>query len=223
MLSIQYPLKYKDIFAPHNDFDVWDMSLEPPRAEFENCSKPLWLDYSNCSMCHTASLYVNKSEDVVILPTGDDPSGNLLSYAAWSEQLSPISTMGIWSGDKVFLSILPKAVTYIALPWKVQRASMNMRSLHIEPEMAAMYHAYEFCNLDELRRFPWASLHTSVPITAAIMGIDLSRRERRPKVLPPFSYELYMTTEQIDLALKNISAIKEAMKYARCYYAAHTR
>lgn len=66
-------------------------------------------------------------------------------------------------------------------------------------------------NLDELRTHtPWA-LCTRVPFAAALMGIALDRRERRPKNLN-LNYDLLATypPSVVELAKHNLKVVKEA-------------
>lgn len=71
-----------------------------------------------------------------------------------------------------------------------------------------------FRNLDELRRVKPKMLITSIPIRASYYGIDLAERERRPKGGLPLDVEnITLTKKQLELAIKNIKAIKEASEY----------
>lgn len=203
MLAIQYPWRYASVFEELCDFHV----INPTQKEwtaYPNCvgDKDLWLD---CS-----SDYVPKDlKDFqgLILPCFEEPGRNLLSIPKL--RVPDKLNIGIWQGDRDHLKLMHQAADVVAIPY-----DRYGRTFFISQETASLYHAYEFCNLDELRRFPWGSLHTSIPCQAALLGIDLRSRERRPKRLPPFSYDMYLTELQLELAYENAKAIKESMIYA---------
>lgn len=211
MLALQYPWKYASVFEELCDFHVLDLAQGPSGwAEAVNSDKAVWLDSSSLASppegCDEYS--------AVILPYFPDAGVNLLRCQ--NNYVKGTTNVGLWKNDRRFLRLMTEAVDMIALHWT------SHRNLHISPEEACLYHAYEFCNLDELRRYPFRSLHTSVPVTAALYGIDLRLRERRPKNLPLFSYGLHLNDAQLELAYNNAKAIKEAMEHARCNNTLHT-
>ena len=210
MLSIQYPLMYQSEFKEFCDFIVLDMSQDPSGMIIGD--KPLWLDYSNV----TFEEMEEHPRDAIILPQSKTEPNRYIAECARYIPTGNEEVIAIWGGDRSHLRMLNDIVGTVALPW------WKHRNLVITPEEAYAYHAYEFSNLDELRRYPYRSLHTSVPITAAYMGIDLTDRERRPKRLPPFTYGMVLTEAQLELAYKNCQAIKEAMEYARRNNTLHT-
>lgn len=193
-LAIQYPRRYKAYFDPFCDFYVFKES-EVTARDF-NLNKPIWLDCSDGSRAVADC-------DGVILPTSEDPDLNVILAAKGNYDCKRI---GIWIGEKRHLKLMEQAVDIVALPFYEPG-----RTAYIESDKLLTYHYYGFCNLDELRRFPPASLHTDIPITAAALGIDLRTRERRPKKLPPFSYDMYLGEQQLELAINNVRAVREAL------------
>lgn len=207
LLALQYPTQYKDIFEAYSDFHVWDMT----QANLpERTSKPTWFDYSQSGQ--TDSLPSFDLPTGVILPSFHDPNMNILNISRFKDKLADmdesglIQTIGLWRGERRHLLLLSQVTDLIALPHFEYR-----RLSYVSAHETSKYHLYGFCNIDELRRFPVRSLSTAAPITAALQGIDLSQRERRPKYLPTFSYSLKLNERQLELAVKNVEAVKEAL------------
>jgi hypothetical protein len=199
MLSIQYPTAYQDVFAPLIDFEVIDASLWK-RGVFRTPLARVWIDYSKGGFRPETEVEPEWS----ITDYDVDPFINLIKANAWP--LPKEIKIGYHQGSVVMLERMKTFVGMVAIPNDILPA----RSVYVK-EGAKRYHYYEYCNLDELRRNPPASIHTSAPITAAMAGIDLRRRERRPKSLPLFSYDLQLTPERLELAVENTKAIREAL------------
>lgn len=195
-VALQYPLLYREVFEPLTDFEVWSNPGDSLGRLFPN--KELWYD------CSDGVVVQDHFADGVILPTYDEPGRNLLNIAR--ENIPGKLNVGIWRGERSHLKLLTDACDVVALPF-YEYGRMN----YVPEGMSHLFHLYEFCSLDELRRYPVRSIHTSVPITAALMGIDLRGRERRPKNLPPFTYDIRLTDSQLELAVINAKAIKEAV------------
>jgi hypothetical protein len=204
-LAIQYPFQYSSIFEPLTDFHVIDDSKYEEYVGgkqdkmFQCCPKPIWWDISSGLPDTQPAI----GFQAFILPTHDDPDRNMLEILKWHS--SELLRVGIWRGERRHLKLIDKDCDIVALPW------YEHRSIYVLPEDSHKYHFYEFSSLDELRRFPCRSLQTSVPITAAMAGIDLRHRERRPKKLPTFSYDMKMNEAQLELAVENVKAIREAL------------
>lgn len=196
LLAVQYPWEYHKIFESLIDFHLIDTQIADDLPEL---NKPYWLDMSKEDGIPNLRVDV----EGVVLPSHEDPDYNLIASGRYT--FNNTLAIAMWVGEKRHLKLLEKTVDIVALPW------WRPRSVYVTPEASNRYHYYGFCNLDELRRFPVRSLSTSVPITAAMIGIDIRDRERRPKNLPKFSYDLKLNNAQIDLAISNIQAIKEAM------------
>lgn len=196
LLALQYPLAYASVFEPLTDFEVWDEAQE---THGQTTTKEVWLDYSAGRLED-----YEFGSDGIILPTYDDPDRNVLCVARVELRKPKIA---IWRGEKRHLKLLEQCCDIVALPWYEYG-----RMSYVNEGESHKYHLYGFCNLDELRRYPVRSLSTSVPITAAVLGIDLTTRERRPKNLPQFSYEMKLNDKQIELAVKNVMAVKEALQ-----------
>lgn len=200
LLAVQYPWQYQDIFEPLIDFEVLDVWRISNPKDVPGFHKPVWLDCTGGVPLAWRPL-VN-THDGVILPIMEDADMNIFCA---SKSDFTCARMVVWVGEKRHLKMLSKTNDVVAIPWQ------RPRSVYIQPEDSHQYHYYGFCNLDELRRFPVRSLSTSVPITSALVGIDLRDRERRPKNLPAFSYDIKLSPSQIDLAVHNIQLIREAM------------
>lgn len=203
-VAIQYPTAHADVFEPLTDFHVIDaqayLGMEEDYSEIHKYEKPIWWDISGVFPATQPCI----GFDGYILPSFEEPDRNVLSVARWPK--SELTTIGIWRGERRHLKLMAEACDIVALPY-YEYGRMG----YVTPETSHQYHLYEFCSLDELRRYPVRSIHTSVPITAALLGIDLRGRERRPKRLPHFSYGLVLNDAQLELAVSNVMAIREAV------------
>lgn len=211
MLAIQYPWRYARVFEELCDFHVIQCSAITDTPILKG-DKPVWADLSDRDEAKSFGPGVKG----IILPAFDEPGKHLLNQDRL--KVPGVLNISLWIGDRSHLKLLKEITDVVALHWKAEAAggpAIGHRSGVIAAEEAHLFHAYEFCNLDELRRMPYRSLHTSVPITAALLGIDLRLRDRRPKNLPPFSYDLTLNDAQLEVAYNNCVAIKEAMDYAR--------
>ncbi len=113
----------------------------------------------------------------------------------------------IWEGGKWELKLIAKLASFYALSRKYERASL-LEVAKKECSLPILFLGMQ--NLDELRRLkPWA-LCTRVPFHAAIYGIDLTKRERRPKGVKSYDLQRKYPSHVINLAKKNLQAVKEA-------------
>lgn len=216
-LALQYPWRYASTFEPLTDFEVGDMSKIAAGYDVYNGEKELWQDYSVGGVFSEASWMPKVSG--FILPFYLIPDRNILCAAR--HKVDGKLNTAVWTGEKRHLKLLQEAVDVVALPY----FEMG-RMQHVKDQDTSQYHLYEFCNLDELRRYPVRSINTSVPFTAALLGIDLRLRERRPRNLPEFHYDLRLNEVQLELAYNNVIAIKEALnaggEHARLDTSLHT-
>lgn len=203
-LSIQYPLAHKDVFEPLCDFNVWDMSQGRFVTSLPGSNLPYWLDYSKREdlFVHLPKEWDDNAE-AIILPTNYYPDPNVLMIAKYADSVG--FSVGVWCGERRHIALIQTACDLVAIP------NTEPRRVYITPADASLYHFYEFCNLDELRTHRPRSLHTSTPITSAIMGIDLRARERRCRKLPTFNYDIKLNNSQLELAVENVNAIREAL------------
>ena len=203
MLAIQYPIEYQSHFVPLMDFEVIDASLWPGGV-YPTPLPEIWVDLSKGSKGHG---YMSQAT-TVIYPGHCDPFINLSKLDKIESDV--YRKVGIHTGSVKFLERLGEVVDLVAIPNDILPARSIYANLG-----PSNYHYYEYCNLDELRHRPPRSLHTSAPITAAMAGIDLRLRERRPKSLPAFGYDLKLSPERLELAILNVLAIKEALDEGR--------
>jgi len=103
------------------------------------------------------------------------------------------------------LTHLQEICDVVALPWRKHRIRFMTY-----PECTD-FHYFGFKTLDEIRRFPPRSIDTSIPLKAAVFGIDLTKRERRPR-MDLLEYDATLTKKQIDKTIENIYLLKEAAK-----------
>lgn len=147
--------------------------------------KPIWLDVDY------DGLLLNKFDPAFIV------SKDLTVLAR-----TTIPTVGVWDGSYSKKFALERLATYLAL----DRKCRYLKKL----KDTSKYIYYGFKNLDELKTKPPYAIITSTPLRAALSGILLSERERRPKAMVEFTTTTSMTKAQIGLAKTNIILLKEA-------------
>ena len=165
-------------------------------------------------------LELSKYSDTLLLEDNTIDLGSINYYLAPWEKGQPRKTeylihkaiedhiyvIGMWEGFKRDLVYLETQCSLVALPW------YRPRTLYLNtPEDSKEYIYYGFRSLDELRRFPPKVLITDMPVRAAINGIDLTSRERRPK-LDPLPPGIVLSKEQIEQTVKNLLILRKAAK-----------
>ena len=110
------------------------------------------------------------------------------------------------SQDQHLLALLCKVFKGIGFNWSLPKRPRRAKECPFSPLI--IYDGFK--NLDELRTNPPDVLITSIPFTAAAMGIALKDRERRPKNLVSYQATMSLSDACLRLAIKNIQAIREA-------------
>lgn len=217
-LSLEIPLTHWDIFAPECDFGYALADIALKEKTYANLYRVLagekWLDNSFNELREDIGIDKLLKAMELVEPThvtaleAIDPEENIRAVIRTKEEFArrgiKTKLVGCWRGGKKDMEILSELCDIVALPYD----GFREKALKLKPSNS--FHFFGFKNLDEVRRHPPRSLDTSVPIRAALLGIDLKNRERRPKNLPLFDLKLKLTKEQIELALRNIRSIKEA-------------
>jgi hypothetical protein len=114
----------------------------------------------------------------------------------------PYKLIGVWQGFKKDLRELNNLCDVVALPYR------KLRDKYMDGDDSSRYHYLGFRTLDELRRFPPQSLDTSLPIRAAIYGINLEERERRPST-PLLDITKELSSHELVKAKENILLVKK--------------
>lgn len=222
-LSLEIPLTHWEDFAPEVDFHyaLADMALNNKGYAdmYRTVSQAklvdeIWLDNSfnelkrDIGIDRLLKAYDKVEPTHVTTLEAFDSKENIKAVIRTKEEFGrrgiKTKLVGCWRGGKKDLDILLDLVDVVALPYD------DFREKALRYKQSELFHYFGFKNLDEVRRHPPRSLDTSVPIRAAMMGIDLRYRERRPKNMPLFALDLKLTKEQIKLAKRNIKSIKEA-------------
>jgi len=156
--------------------------------------------------------YIDKYRpDVVWCPQKETSEMNIVTVEEFTQELTiagygNIKTISTWKGATWELTILKNVTTYIGIPHTAFR--MKLKGL-IDPEKI---HMFGLKYLNELKEMGPASISTSMPVRAALVGVRLSERQRRPKAVPELNFGISFTfREQYDLAVENIKSIKEAV------------
>lgn len=216
--SLEIPLNHWDVFAPHCDFHYaladFVLNNKDYAKTYSKLKGEKWLDNSFNELREDIGVEKLLKAADIINPThitaleAFSPKENIKNVLKTKKEFSKrglnYKIVGCYRGGKKDLEILLEICDIVALPYDDYRAKP------LAWFNSDIFHYFGFKNLDELRRYPPRSLDTSVPIRAAMYGIDLRVRERRPKKLPLFDKTLNLTKEQIKLAVLNIEAIKEA-------------
>jgi hypothetical protein len=197
-LAIQYPTAHQSVFAPYCDFEVIDASLWK-EGTYESPLEEVWFDQSKGG----APQKFIARRNAVIVQGHNDPDTNIIEIARANEWVK----VGLFRGNLRHLSLLSTVCDIVACP---NTLSPMARGMYVNSTNSRRFHYYGMSSLDELRLRPPASLHTSLPITAAMVGIDLRSRERRPKKVPEFRYDLKLSKQVVELAIQNILAVREA-------------
>lgn len=144
---------------------------------------------------------------VVVKGNAHSSQANLVEVIRVKNLLSEfgctLPLIGIHRGGWNHLDTLRHMTGYVALHWD------SFREKVLRKFPANEFYFVGFKNLGELRVHKPKYMLTSAPITAAHMGVDLGTRERRPRALAPFASTLSLTANQLRLARKNITLIKE--------------
>jgi hypothetical protein len=134
----------------------------------------------------------------------------------WSELITTVSrfpeeivSVGLWHGTVRNYDLFRSSFTELAIPHKVPRGWL-FSTQDLRPED---FWFYEFSSLDELRRLKPKVVVTHVPVSAALRGIDLRSRERRPKNLSYPEVKDKLSEQQQKLACLNLEAILEAYQW----------
>lgn len=120
--------------------------------------------------------------------------------------------VGAWQGYKKDLLELCEHCDIVALPFDRPR-TLVLQSMKEDEPKSTDFHYFGFRSFDELRRLPPRSVDTSMPIRAAIHGIDLETRERRPAT-PLLDLNMALTDLQLEATVRNIILLKKAGNYA---------
>jgi hypothetical protein len=115
----------------------------------------------------------------------------------------PYKVVGTWWGFKKDLERLQNVCDEVALPFR------KPRTLFLTPQTSKLFHYFGMRSLDEIKLYPPKSIDTSLPIRAAMLGIDLKHRERRPKT-PPLNLKAELTAQQIRLVVSTLQWMRQA-------------
>jgi len=220
-LSLEIPLNHWDTFSPFCDFHYALAPFALVHKDYakvykkvSESKKELWLDNGFNEERRDIGIDALLKACDLVEPThvtaleAFDAQENIKNVIKTKEEFSkrhlPYKLIGCYRGGRKDLELLFELCDIVALPYD------DYREKPLSWIDSSRVHFFGMKNLDELRRHPPRSLDTSVPIRAAMVGIDLKLRERRPRNIPLFNKTLDLTKEQVALAIHNIHAIKEA-------------
>jgi len=121
------------------------------------------------------------------------------------EQKTCFEVAGYWWGFKKDLVLLSHLCTHILLP------SDKLRTQEVQNGDSGLYWYHGFRTLEELVKYPPKGLITDMPIKAAIFGVSLEHRERKPS-LPDLDPNLKLTDNQLEAVVSNITLMRKAAK-----------
>ena len=163
-------------------------------SRLDHCELDRWLE-------------VSTEELIVRLPCS--PSLVFIERLRLAPQLmkKDFRVAGVWKGGRSLKIAIMNVCHEIAYHLKARYRSKP------SPENTANIIYYGFRNLDELRSNPpKALIITELPVLATF-GINISERERRPKVLESHTsrdYNEKFTDREIELMIGNLKNIREA-------------
>lgn len=191
-----------------------------------NAGREVWLDNSFHELGYALPMEEILRAAAIIAPThivapevqNDARATEILVHNTINhikEKGLPYKIIGTWWGYKKDIRRLEELVDVVALPFRKPR-SQFVKGNRIKADnnpCSLDYHYFGFKSLDELRRFPPASLDSSICIKAAMYGIDLRHRERRPNT-PLLDYDKDVLSDaQLDVVVTNIALLHESCKY----------
>lgn len=217
-LALEIPLNHWDTFSPLSDFGyaLAHLVLEHKdyAKRYREFKGKLVLDNGFNELHEDIGIDALLKACDLVEPThitaleAFDSQENIKNVLRTKEEFTkrhlPYKIIGCYRGGRKDLELLMQICDVVALPYD------DYREKPLSWFPSSSFHFFGMKNLDELRRHPPMSLDTSVPIRAAMVGIDLSLRERRPRGIPLFDKKLELTKEQVALAIHNIKAVKEA-------------
>ena len=218
MLGMSVPFFYFDELQPLVDFLIYRISdADEEGISFlkSQATKPIWLvaEPNDLAKPETRELLASLQDllEVVIYDPQDITEPQPLAEAhRWIEIVTEgrASIYLQWNGRRknqpVWLFDRLAIPHDLARGFIINRDKLDSRQLHYS----------ELSSLDELRRLPPASLATNAPLAAALRGVDLSKRERRPKLLKTaYATDIRATSGVLNLAVSNLKAIREALNY----------
>lgn len=215
-LSLNIPTVNRADFAGVLDFQVVDLDIYDimPDVYYGIPSDmEVWLNRTTLNLLERyLSIFLGKHKTVRIcnVPGANTAESfkstlKLLYRLGYYQELDII---GVWDQDSYDISQLDALFPICAMPW------FKPRSTYLKTRDRTKWAYFGFTNLSEIATLTPGWLHTAMPIMAAYYGISLLERVRRPKNLE-FAPNIKLNTHEIDLALTNIQAIKEAAAHGQ--------
>jgi hypothetical protein len=117
----------------------------------------------------------------------------------------PFKLIGVWQGEKKDLRRTVRECDVTSLPYR----KLRDKYMSLDEFASTDFHYLGFRTLDELRRYPPKSIDTSMPIRAAVHGIDLQSRDRRPRT-EPLNIQMRLSERELEASINNIKLLREA-------------
>ncbi len=229
--AMEIPIPHLKQLSEHTDYDfalthkVLQSGVRGKYTQFykkqAKLGREVWLDNSFHELGYSVSANeISRAADMIMAThlvapeVENDARATEKAIEDFRVQVaSHYRLIGTWWGYTKDLKRLDSIADVVALPWRKNRSRYltgnELEHLNSEKPYSRHYHYFGFKTLDELRNYPPASLDTSMPIRAALQGIDLNIRERRPKT-QMLNYEDKLTKAVLKLTLKNIKLLKKA-------------
>ena len=207
--SMRIPNKYQNEIRDLIDFYYYDFSYSTDSLRTD---KPIWYDFSKRADKFDHLTNDQLDAELIIVPGSMDVKEHVKLALEANMKLQARGYKGK-IGFVVHLSmpsyhLLKHAGMYGVLSdvrWLP--AYFNMLKPHED-----LIHT-EYRTLDYLRCTPHMALVSDLPVMGATLGQDIVKYERKPKKRLPFDPEVRLTDHQLELALNNIKAIKEAQDW----------
>jgi hypothetical protein len=196
--------KYLDIIVVTPQMPVKEVTKE--LEDWRLMNREVWYFCDNlASPLENIDLAEAFQADYIVPPfVPNDPRGNNFKLNYLLNFKPKQKVVGVLWAFKKELMELELDCALVALPWE------RPRTLLIPKGDSVNYHYLGFRNLDELRTNPPRSITTDMPLRAAVHGISLELRERRPS-LPPFE-EDKISDSQLEQTVANIALLRKASR-----------
>lgn len=213
MLGLYVPPKYLEDFADLADYFVVPID-QAYAMESWGTTYPTILDATtNYEAWDVLKILETLKPKYLILPPRPRPEDHI----RWTSELvthfrreaPDLCLIAHWYGHARILDMLLDYLDAVCLPDTRPRGYYFKKGL-FKPRQLWYYGA---SSLDQIRVTHPKGLIANLPIAAALRGIDIASRERRPKLLDLFPWDTKLTKDQIRLARANARHLKEALEW----------
>lgn len=199
LICLKVPVHHIQIFASHVDVLVFNHNTDPSIVKQWAKTKKVWVDFTELNDLKQINRI--KNVEYNLLPILSRNYIENLKLCVKHKQQNDIPG---FIGEKTALRY---ATNLFPLVWISHEEYRRSRVLDEGENKNIVFVGLR--TVQELKLYKPFALVTSAPISLALIGRDLSRYQRRPKKMIKDVSLSRLTSSQLDLALSNISFIRE--------------